>query len=78
MNSNNVPIIGQNKITVSMVPSAIYGTFDVQIDTACFSYGVPIAVQCLLQAAMALIPAAYQTIAANPIKGDDTGLTGAH
>ena len=60
---NGIPIIGQNKITVSMVPSTIADTFDVQVDTSAFSHGAPLAVQCLLQAAMILIPVAYQQIA---------------
>ena len=62
-NSNGIPIIGQNKIVVSMVPGTIAGTFDVQIDTSNFAHGVPMAVQCLLQAVGAMIPVAYQQIA---------------
>ena len=60
---NGIPILGQNKIIVSMLPGTIAGTFDVDIDTSAFSYGVPMAVQCLFQAAMSLIPVAYQQIA---------------
>lgn len=63
MNTNNVPIIGQNKITLSITPGAVNGTFDVRIDTSEFQYGVPLAVQVILQAAMMLVPVAYQTIA---------------
>lgn len=61
--TGNIPLIGQNKITVSMTPGAIAGTFDVQIDTSTFQYGVPLAAQVLLQATMMLMPVAYQAIA---------------
>ena len=61
---NGVHILGQNKITVSMVPGKLAGTFDVEIDTSTFVHGTPLAVQCLLQAAMSLVPIAYQQIAA--------------
>ena len=67
--SNGIPILGQNKITVLMLPGKLAGTFDVEIDTTNFTHGVPLAVQCLLQAAMALIPVAYQQIA--NIKGGE-------
>ena len=60
--SNGVVILGQNKIIVTTVPGTIAGTFDVQVDTSNFAQGVPLAVQCLLQSAMLLIPVAYQTI----------------
>ena len=66
-NTNNVPIIGQNKIVVAVMPSKVAGTFDVEIDTSNFPYGTPFAVQCLLQATMSLVPIAYQAI--NNAKG---------
>ena len=60
---NGIPILGQNKIVVTVVPGGLADTFDVQIDTSAWLHGVPLAVQCLLQAAMSLIPVAYQQIA---------------
>ena len=63
ISSNGVPILGQNKITVTMIPGTLAGTFDIQVDTSTFVHGTPLAVQCLLQAAMVLIPQAYEQIA---------------
>lgn len=63
VNPNGVLILGRNKIVVTMTPGDLAGTFDVEVDTSGFEHGVPLAVQCLFQAAMALIPVAYQTIA---------------
>ena len=59
---NGVPILGQNKIIISAVPGATEGTFDVNVDTSNFSYGVPLAVQTMLHAITMLIPVAYQTM----------------
>ena len=60
--SDCIVILGQNKIIVTVLPSTIVGNFDVRVDTSNFSPGIPFAVQCLLQATMALVPVAYQTI----------------
>lgn len=63
LNSNNtVPIIGGDKIIVTLVPGTVPGTFDVHIDTSSFQYGAPLAVQVLLQATMVLVPVAYEAI----------------
>ena len=62
INSNHVPILGQNRILITSVPGAVEGTFDVTVDTSAFSYGVPLAVQTLLQAVAMFVPAAYQTM----------------
>ena len=63
LNSNHIPIIGQNKILVTLVPGQAVGTFDVIVDTSNFSYGIPLAVQCLLQATTFLVPRAFTAIA---------------
>ena len=60
---DGIPVLGQNKLTVTMVPGTLAGTFDIQVDTSTFVHGLPLAVQCLLQATMLLIPQAYEQIA---------------
>ena len=60
---NGVPIFGQNKIIITMVAGTLAGTFDIQVDTSTFVHGVPLAVQCLLQAVVSLVPQAYEQIA---------------
>ena len=61
-----IPIIGEKSnpyITVEATPGLAPGTFDIQVDTQHFLGSVPLAVQCLLQAAMFLLPQAFQLIA---------------
>ena len=61
-----VPIIGKPQhpyIIVEMVPGIASGTFDVTVNTQSFEPGLPLAIQCLLQAIVFLIPHAYQKIA---------------
>ena len=60
--TNGVPIIGQNKILIIVTPGAVTGTFDVTVDTSNFAFGVPFAVQALVQAITLLVPQAYQII----------------
>ncbi len=62
----NIPIVGQRAnpyIVVEMIPGDAANTFNVQINTEHFPAGTPLAVQCLLQAAMFLLPHAFQAIA---------------
>ena len=65
-----IPIIGEPHnpyIIVEMVPSKVLGSvpnaFDVQINTQHFGAGPPLAVQCLLQAVVFLLPHAFAAIA---------------
>ncbi len=62
----SIPIIGERQnphIIVEMMPGVKPGSFDVQIDTQNFPDGVPLAVQCLLQAVVFLMPHAFQAVA---------------
>ena len=63
-NTNSVHIIGQNKITLTVVPGGTAETFSVEIDTRNFAYGIPMAIGVLIQATQALLPAAYDAITA--------------
>ena len=62
----SIPIIGERNypyIVVGVTPGVAPDTFEIQLDTQHFPGGVPLAVQCLLQAAMSLLPHAFQSIA---------------
>ncbi len=62
----NVPIIGETNhphMIVRMIPGLAPGTFDIHVDTQNFLGGAPLAAQCLLQAAMFMLPQAFQAIA---------------
>ena len=66
----SVPIIGEKSnpyIVVEMAPGVIPGTFDINLDTQHFGGGVPLAVQCLLQAAASLLPHAFDAVAASAV-----------
>ena len=66
-----IPIIGENKnpyIVVEMTPGLNPGTFDIKLDTQHFPNGLPLAVQCLLQAVMFLLPQTFQSVAAIPVQ----------
>ena len=61
-----VPIIGEKNgsyILVGMSPGLVPNTFDVNVDTGHFLGGVPLAVQCLLQAIVFLLPHGFQSVA---------------
>ena len=62
----SVPIIGELKnpyIIVEMLPGKLPNTFEVQISTEKFPDGVVLAVQCLLQAVVFLMPHAFEAVA---------------
>lgn len=62
----SVPIIGEKHnqyIIVEMAPGLTPGAFDINLNTEHFTGGVPLAVQCLLQAAASLLPHAFQAVA---------------
>ena len=62
-----VPIVGETiypHIIVSMKPGIDPSTFDVQVDTRHFPDGLPLAIQCLLQAVVFLMPQVFDAVAA--------------
>ncbi len=61
-----VPIIGEKNypyIIVGMSPGKLPGTFDIELNMENFPGGVVLAVQCLLQAAMFVLPKAFEAVA---------------
>ena len=65
-----IPIIGEPhnpyiivEMVPSMAPGAVTNTFDVQINTQHFGGGSPLAVQCLLQAVVFMLPHAFAAVA---------------
>ena len=67
----SIPIIGEQTnpyILVEMLPGLAPGTFDIKLNTEHFPGGVPLAVQCLLQSVVFLLPHAFQSIAEGAVE----------